>query len=52
MNKNVLAPGARVLIRDAEWLIRRVDVTSTGGRAIAVTGVSEIVGNRETIFLT
>ena len=52
MNKNVLAPGARVLIRDAEWLIRRVDVTSTGGRAIAVSGVSEIVRNREAIFLT
>ena len=52
MNRNVLAPGTRVLVRDAEWLIERVDVTSTRGRAIAVTGVSEIVGNREAIFLT
>ncbi len=52
MNRNVLAPGARVLIRDAEWLVRRVDVTSTGGRALSVTGISEIVRNREAIFLT
>lgn len=52
MNRNILAPGARVLIRDAEWIVRRVDVTSTGGRALAVTGISEIVRNREAIFLT
>lgn len=30
---NTIAPGARVVIRDAEWLVRKVDRTSTGGRA-------------------
>jgi hypothetical protein len=29
-----VAPGARVVIRDAEWLVRKVDATSTGGYAI------------------
>lgn len=47
-----LAPGAKVLIRDAEWLIRRVDRTSTGGQALQVIGLSEIVRDREAIFLT
>ena len=31
---DVVAPGARVVIRDAEWLVRKVDATSTGGYAI------------------
>jgi hypothetical protein len=48
----VLAPGARVEIRDAEWMIRRVDSTSTGGKSLLVTGISEIVRGREARFLT
>ncbi len=50
--QQVFAPGARVLIRDAEWLIRKVDRTSTGGQAVAVVGLSELVKNKEAIFLT
>lgn len=49
---NVLAPGARVLVRDAEWLVRRVDRTSTGGQALSVVGISELVRDKESIFLT
>jgi superfamily II DNA or RNA helicase len=48
---NVLAPGARVVVRDAEWLVRKVDRTSTGGQALAVVGISELVRNKEAIFL-
>lgn len=48
----VLAPGARVEIRGVEWIVRRVDSTSTGGHSVAVTGVSELVRGRETRFLT
>lgn len=48
----VLAPGARVIIRDAEWLVRGVDRTSTGGQALSVVGISEIVRDKEAIFLT
>jgi superfamily II DNA or RNA helicase len=48
----VLAPGARVLIRDAEWLVQKVDRTSTGSQALAVVGLSEVVKNKEAVFLT
>jgi len=51
MYSNVLAPGARVLIRDAEWLVRKVDRTDTGRQAISVIGLSQIVKDREAIFL-
>ncbi len=46
-----LAPGARIVVRDAEWLVTKVDRTSTGGQAISATGISEIVRDREAIFL-
>ncbi|MGC8490204.1 MAG: DEAD/DEAH box helicase [Syntrophobacteraceae bacterium] len=52
MLKTVFAPGARVVIRDAEWLVRKVDVTSTGGQALSVVGLSELVKDKEAIFLT
>ena len=48
----VLAPGARVVIRDAEWVIRRVDRSPDGGYQIVCDGVSELVREREAIFLT
>jgi hypothetical protein len=49
---SALAPGARVLIRDAEWIVKRVDPTGTGGRSVQVVGVSEIVRHKEARFLT
>lgn len=49
---NPYAPGLRVLVRDAEWLIRRVDRTSNGHYALTVMGLSELVRDREAIFLT
>ena len=54
MNKvaQTLAPGARVVVRDAEWLVRKVDRTSTGGLALSVVCISELVRNKEAIFLT
>ena len=48
---NVVAPGARVVIRDAEWLVRKVSSTSTGGHALSVIGISELVKDKESIFL-
>ena len=47
----IYAPGARIVVRDAEWLIRRVDRTSTGGQALNVVGMSELVKDKEAIFL-
>lgn len=46
------APGARVEIRDAEWIIRRVDLTSDDGYQLTCDGVSELVRGKEAIFLT
>jgi len=51
MNHPNLAPGARVLIRDAEWLVRKVDRTANGRQAVSVVGLSQIVKDREAIFL-
>ena len=48
---NTIAPGARVVIRDAEWLVRKVDRTSTGGWALSVVGITELVKDKEAIFL-
>ncbi|MBA3018695.1 MAG: DEAD/DEAH box helicase [Proteobacteria bacterium] len=48
----IYAPGARIVVRDAEWLIRRVDRTSTGGQALNVIGISELVKDKVAIFLT
>jgi len=48
---SIIAPGARLVIRDAEWIVRRVDRTSTGGQALHVIGISELVKDKEAIFL-
>ena len=48
----VLAPGTRVLIRDAEWVIRRMDRSPDGGYQLVCDGVSELVREREAIFLS
>lgn len=47
-----IAPGARVQIRDEEWLVRTNDPCDVGGRQLTCIGVSELVRNREAIFLT
>ncbi len=48
----VPAPGARVLIRDAEWVVRRADLAPDGGYRLVCDGVSELVREREAVFLT
>jgi len=46
------SPGARVVIRDAEWIVRRVDNASDGGWQLTCDGVSEVVRGRTGMFLT
>src|SRR3954471_2770757 len=48
----VLAPGARVLVRGEEWLVRSSVPIVTGGYAVRVVGMSELVRNQERSFLT
>jgi ERCC4-related helicase len=48
----VLAPGARVVVRDEEWLVRGSVPVATGGYAVRVVGMSELVRNQDRSFLT
>jgi hypothetical protein len=47
----VIAPGARIVVRDAEWLVRKKQKTSTGDHALTVIGISELVKDKEAVFL-
>ena len=51
IGQSTFAPGARVLIRDEEWMIRRVQ-GARAGSALHVVGLSELVRNQEALFLT
>lgn len=46
------APGARIVVRDAQWLVRRVERTQNNGHLLFCTGLSEIVRDKEARFLT
>ncbi len=48
----IFAPGARVEVRGEEWMVRKAEQTSTGDTAVHVTGLSELVRNKDAIFLT
>jgi SNF2 family DNA or RNA helicase len=52
VQNTVYAPGARVVIRDAEWIIRRVDTKSNSGYQLTCIGLSELVKDKEAIFLS
>lgn len=47
-----LAPGARAVIRDEEWLIRRVDPSTDGGSLLTCDGISDLVRGQSALFLT
>lgn len=46
------SPGQRVIIRDAEWTIRRVDILADDGYELVCSGISNFIKGKETIFLT
>ena len=50
--KPLPAPGAKVVIRDEEWLVRSVKPSSQGRFAVHVTGTSELVRGKDSIFLS
>ena len=52
MSKLAIAPGATVLIRDEQWRVMQVNKTSSNDQALHVIGISELVRDQETIFLT
>lgn len=50
-SRNSFAPGARVSIRDEEWLIRSIDRTSSGAAVLGVVGLSPLVEGKEARFI-
>ena len=46
-----LAPGLRILVRDEEWMIKKIDRNSFGNRAIYCIGISPLVKDKESVFL-
>jgi hypothetical protein len=46
------APGAMVVVRDEEWLVRSVRPSSQDRFAVHVTGTSELVRGKDAIFLS
>lgn len=48
----LFTPGSRIVVRDAEWRIKRIDHSSDGGQALTCEGLSELVLGREAVFLT
>src|SRR4249920_2657450 len=53
-NAVALAPGMRVLCRDAEWLVTKVDFSDNAHshHAIHCVGADDLVRGHEAIFLT
>ncbi len=46
MLQSPIAPGARILCRDAEWLVKSTSRAADGGRVIEAIGVSEFIRGR------
>ena len=46
------APGMRVLVRDEEWIVKKVEQNPMGGAALHCIGVTPLVKDRSAIFLT
>jgi superfamily II DNA or RNA helicase len=48
----LIAPGAQVVVRDEEWLVRAVQQTPADGKLVRVIGASELVREQEATFFT
>lgn len=45
------APGMRVIIRDEEWVIRKIETNTLNNRVLYCSGISTLVKDRSAIFL-
>ena len=45
-------PGARIVVRETEWLVRSCTVTERDGYKIRATGISELVRDEDAVFFT
>ncbi len=46
------APGMRVIIRDEEWLVKKIEENTLGNKVLYCVGISPLVKDRDEIFLT
>ena len=46
------APGMRVIIRDEEWKVLKIETNVLRNQALHVLGISPLVKDREAVFLT
>lgn len=46
------APGMRLIIRDEEWMIKKIYTNEIGEQALNCIGISPLVKDKEAIFLT
>ena len=45
------APGMRVIIRDEEWMVIKVETNAFGNKTLHCAGISPLVKDHETMFL-
>ncbi|MDO5575684.1 MAG: DEAD/DEAH box helicase [Fibrobacter sp.] len=46
------APGMRTIIRDEEWMVKKIETNSLGNKALYCIGISPLVKDKDVIFLT
>ena len=51
MAQGALVAGARVKVRDAEWVVAHVSRSATSGAIVHATGISGVVCDKEAIFV-
>ena len=51
MIKQEYAPGMRVIIRDEEWMIKKVETNTLGNKSLHCIGISTLVKDKDAIFL-
>ncbi len=49
ITSQAIAPGARIVVRDAEWLVRRIDLTKTDIQAL-IQVIAVFAGERAQRF--
>ncbi len=46
------APGMRTIIRDEEWMVKKIEKNNLGNEVLYCVGISPLVKDREAVFLT
>lgn len=46
------APGMRTIIRDEEWMVKKIEKNNMGNQTLHCIGISPLVKDKEVIFLT